>query len=153
MKLRIASTINHRTPQPGQSGFEDLFPPHPASGVEDGRKPDLGVDHAVTDKVFTRLIRNPFDSRGCLHDGDRVIEAREIALERPRVPLIEPIGQRRRVSRGQTLVSDGVGKLNHSRDAQPPVEVIVQLRFRQRPQHHPVHPRTVVDADASRRRS
>ena len=91
------------------------------------READLGVHDAVGRQVLGTLARHPLERIPGLHDRDGVLEALEVALQRPsRRARDEPLGQLRAVGGRQPGIADRVGELEHGRRAQATVEVVVQ---------------------------
>jgi hypothetical protein len=90
-----------------------------------GGPPQLGVNAAVGGEVEHGLPGHPGEVLGPLHDGDRVHERLEVALERAgRGCLGEPRPEC--VGLGRQLVADLGGDLGDSGRPDPAVEVLVE---------------------------
>jgi len=84
--------------------------------------PHLGIDHPVVGEVLHALAGDPMQAVDGLHDGNRVFEGREVALERPRAGAVtEPGTERGCLLRRKSLVLNAVGELDDRLWAQPAV--------------------------------
>ena len=107
-------------------GVDGITKRQPRGQVLLGCPAQLGVDAAVDGEVVHRLPGHPGQVLGSLHDGDRVHERLEVALERAgRRCLGEPRAQRVRAL-GRQLVTDLRGDLGDRGRPDAAVEVLVQ---------------------------
>jgi len=112
-------------------GLDHVLEGEPVDKVLLGRVAHLGIDHPIRRQVLYALAGNTVKAVDGLHDGQRLVECLEIALERPGVCAVtEPGAERIGVVSRKPLVANGFGELEDCLWAQSAIEVVMQERLR-----------------------
>ena len=102
----------------------DLLAAEPAPGMEQRRKADLGVDHAIAGEMRKEIVHHEAQRLLALHQRDVMRRRAQIIGQAP------ALGRRDEVA-GKRLGRDVRGEAPHDLVAQAAVEVQVELDFGQ----------------------
>ena len=118
----------------------DLLAAEAAPGMEQRRKADLGVDHAVAGELRKEIVHDEAQRLLALHQRDVVRRRAQVLGQAP------ALGRRHEVA-GKRLGRDVRGQAPHDLVAQAAVEVQVELDFGQGLQVHETSSGYVHDVD------